>query len=128
MEVFHNTIVSIIGAIGEVEGDIDKNPTSVFKAIRAVDFDTTWKLAEKLLNQCIVDGNEITDINKTDYFTDHPDEFYLAVGHALMLNYPDVFQRARKVIKTAIQAFVAKHGSNLPGVPAEKESDSPKTV
>ena len=99
MRVFHNSLTSILGAIGEVS---DLTDTSIFRALKSIEFDVVWDLAESLLNQVIIDGTEITDINETDYFNDKQDEFYLAIGYALKLNYPDIFTKAQAAIKKAM--------------------------
>lgn len=98
--VFHNTLTTLISAVADVAVSKGESQTdAVFKAIKTLDFDTVWDLAEVLLRFAILDGEEIQDLNETDYFTDRPEELYLAVFHAVMLNYPKVFLKLGEVVK-----------------------------
>ena len=100
MNVFHDSISAILSAIAEINED--SKDVSVFKALKAIDFDMFWSLAEKLLKHVIINGQEITDINETDYFDDNPEEMYLAVYHAIRLNYPKVFSKVQRALKGSI--------------------------
>jgi hypothetical protein len=98
--VFHNTLTTLVSAVADVAVNKGESQTdAVFKAVQTLDFDTVWDLAEVLLRFAILDGEEIQDLNETDYFTDRPEELYLAVFHAVMLNYPKVFLKLREVVK-----------------------------
>jgi hypothetical protein len=91
MEVFHGALTAVLSIVSELgSGD--------FGALKKLDFDTIWSLAEKLLQFAILDGVEIEDLNETEYFDDHPDELYLAVFHAVRLNWPDIFEKVKNVL------------------------------
>ena len=96
MNVFHDSISAILSVIAEINDT--SNEMSIFKALKAVDFDTFWGLAEKLLKCVLINDAEIRDINQTDYFDENPEEMYLAVYHAIRLNYPNVFSKVQRVL------------------------------
>jgi hypothetical protein len=91
MEVFHGTLTTVLSVLPELgSGD--------FGALKKLDFDTIWSLAEKLLRFAILDGVEIEDLNETEYFDDHPDELYLAMAQAVRMNWPDIFEKAKNAL------------------------------
>jgi len=100
-EVFHSTLITIVSAIAEIskaKNDSDRT-AAIFRAVKLLDFDTFWSLAEKLLKFVVIDDVEIKDINETDYFEENPEELYLAVFHAILENYPKVFIKLREKLK-----------------------------
>jgi len=104
--VFHNSVQALLGSFG----NIDKmEGASFMKAVDGLDFEKCWSLGGTLLDQCMVNGEEI---DFEDYFGERPVELYQAMGHALLLNYPDVFTRARAVMtkmKERFKKFVASY-------------------
>jgi hypothetical protein len=102
-EVFHNSIQTILKAIAGVDlGAMQKGDVSVdslVKGLSSVDFDTVWGLGEKLLRFVQIDGEEIADINESDYFGENPEELYLAIVYAVKVNYPKVFSKLRKALQ-----------------------------
>jgi hypothetical protein len=102
-EVFHTVLLSVISIIGSSASKDGKDSVqTVMVALRGIDFVTFWLLAEKLLKFVIIDNEEIADINETDYFTDNPEELYLAVFHAVLINYPKVFGKLQGIIRDSI--------------------------
>lgn len=101
-KVFHESLSVIVRAVSELAMANKKFDVSkIGQAISALDFETLWGLGEDLLAFVIIDGEEIEDINKTDYFTDRPEELYVAIYNAIAVNYPKVFLK----LKGAASAF-----------------------
>lgn len=99
MEVFHGVLSTVIGAVTEIStADKDNATDEVFSALRKIDFETVWSLASKLLKFAMLDGVEIKDLDDTDYFDDRPEELYLAVFHAIRLNWPGVFEKLKNAL------------------------------
>jgi len=92
--VFHNTLVVVLKAMGEVSADEDKQG-ALLKALDVLDFETVWGLASKLLRNSIIKSDkgfvEVKNLDECDYFTDRPDEMYLAIFHAVKANFPKFF-------------------------------------
>ena len=102
MEVFHEALSKVVAALGLVAKDInqlDTNPGVLLQAIEAIDFATIKKLASKLLRNSVLDGEEISDFEKTDYFNGKPLELYQAIFHGIEVNFPSVFSPIRETIK-----------------------------
>jgi len=117
--VFHNVLTAVVSAVADIAVAEGASQTdAVFKAIKTLDFDTVWDLAEVLLKFSFLDGTEIKDLNDTDYFTDRPEELYLAVFHAVQLNYPKVFLKLKETLS----------GSGLQGILQGLNRDEQKTV
>jgi hypothetical protein len=118
-EVFHGVLTALISAVAGISVSDEENKIdAVFKALNTLDFDTVWSLGEKLLRFAILDGVEIKDLNDTDYFDDHPEELYLAIFHAVMLNYPKVLLKVREALS----------GSGLPDLKALLNREESKTA
>jgi hypothetical protein len=97
--VFHNTLSAVVSAVAGISASSDEDKAdAVFKAINTLDFDTLWGLAEVLLKFAILDGESIEDLNDTDYFNERPEELYLAVFHAVLLNWPSVLLKVREAL------------------------------
>jgi hypothetical protein len=98
--VFHNTLLTLVSALADVSGQVSaEDRTAAFlRALKTLDFDTLWALAEKLLRFSILDNEEIKDINETEYFDEKPEELYLAVFHAIVENYPGFFGKIRQAL------------------------------
>lgn len=128
VQVFHESLQVILRAISGASGALQVDKTSLRKStieplkalegLSRVDFETVWALAEKLLAWVVIDGETFEDINQTDYFGDNPDEIYLAVYHAVSLNYPKVF--------SGLPGLLAGFGQSTEGE-EKAESDTPST-
>lgn len=94
MEIFHSTIKSIAEAICSV-GSIDMGnlaPEHFVGVVKSLEFAKLRYLADHLLRDAVLDGEQLgKDVGKTNYFRGKELEFYLAIGHAIRLNYPEVF-------------------------------------
>lgn len=102
-EVFHNTLLAILSVVGNSTTEKESSGLqSIMAALKGIDFETFWSLAEKLLAFVIIDNEEIKDINETDYFNENPEELYLAVFHAILSNYPSVFGKLQGILKDSI--------------------------
>jgi len=108
MRVFHNVLLTVlegIAQVGNAKTDEAKG-LAMLSAIRVLDFDTFfYKLAVPLLNNVIIDDEEIGDLESTEYFETRPEELYLAVYHAILLNYPDFFGKVREALGKALKGF-----------------------
>jgi len=113
VRVAHTTLQSLFGAIAGMGSD---GGAAIASAVKALDFDVFWSLAEKVLKCVIVDGVEISDINNSDYFAEHIDELYLAVYHGIEANWPKVFFQLREALTASVVAAGLEMGS-LPGSP-----------
>lgn len=106
---FHTSVQALLGSFG----NIDKmEGASFLKAVEGLDFEKVWSLGETLLDQCLVNGEEI---DFEDYFGERPVELYQAIAQALLLNYPDVFTRARSVLAAMKERFKKFIASYRPG-------------
>jgi hypothetical protein len=98
--IFHSTLTSIAGALaGALDAKGGVSTEAIFKAIKSIDFDTIWDLAESLLRHCSVDGVELGPLDESDYYQDNQIELYLAIWHAINANFPSVFSKVREKIK-----------------------------
>lgn len=100
------TVLAPLGKIDSVDG------ATFLKAVEGFDddwFEAFWSLGETLLDQALVDGEEI---DFEDYFGRKLPELCQAIAYALLLNYPDVFTRARLVLEkivAKVKEFVATY-------------------
>lgn len=88
-KVFHNSVKLIVEALANIGTSINNetvNPEGLSRALKVLDFDLLWDLAEKICKLMIVDGNDVADIE--DYFGENPEELYLVLFHGIRLNYP----------------------------------------
>ena len=90
LRIFHNTVLLMAPMLACLEEDQENVMKELAASLKGISFDDVWALAENLLAFVIIDGLEIQDINKSDYFGEHPEELYLAVYHSATLNYPTV--------------------------------------
>jgi hypothetical protein len=133
--VFHESLQQIIKLIA---GAVDKNAgtAGLIQAVESLDFNTFWGLAQTLLRG----GNVRPDpenaghvvpfgnLDETDYFEDCREELYLAVYHALKVNYPKSFSRLATKLGDFGQQIEAMAGqaSSIASTPAlSRESPSP---
>jgi hypothetical protein len=111
MRVYHNSLVSVAKIVGDAVSslnidranfakskiDIAKGAGNLLSGIAGVHFDTLWDIATVLFRGAILDGEEIRNLEESDYFDTRPEEFYIALYHAIRLNYPLVFSQVQKV-------------------------------
>ena len=96
INVFHDSSLLIVPLL--LSGlDMQQDLSVLAYKLQAISFDEIWSLAEKLLAFVIIDGNEIEDINNSNYFGDNPDELYLAVFHSVKLNFPKIFNNLDRI-------------------------------
>lgn len=111
MLIAHSSLVTILGAVGNVAGlmfretkDEDEETrgdvvNGIVQGLSALKFETVWSLAESIFRGVTIDDDElIEDINQTDYFVENLDEFYSALVFGIEGNYPNVFTRVREVL------------------------------
>lgn len=95
-KVFHEACLVVVPIL--FSGlDLSDNMSALAYKLKDVSFDDVWDLAENLLSFVIIDGTEIRDINKSDYFGENPDELYIAVYHAVKLNFPKIFNNLSSI-------------------------------
>jgi len=102
--IYHKTVSVILAAIAHAAGG--EGPAAKLEAIRALDFDTLWDLARSLLCGCKIIPNPenpdmfviIDDMDTCHYFESEPEELYIAIYHALKVNYPKSWGRVEKVL------------------------------
>ena len=91
VQVFHRVLQNVLGVLAQAGQSDGATMTDLFSALKTIEFEDFWWMAEKILKFVVVDNQEIRDINDTDYFVDNIDELYLAVFHGILENYPKVF-------------------------------------
>lgn len=62
-------------------------------AFNALDFDTLWDLASRMLRFSTIDGRECKDIEQTDLFNGHFEDLYIVTFKCLEANYPNFFAK-----------------------------------
>jgi hypothetical protein len=127
MEVAHTTLITVLGAVGNVaglmfreSGDEDEETRNaavegILAGLSNLKFETVWTLAESILRDVVIEDDLIiSDINESDYFVENLDEFYSALVMGIEGNYPSVFLKVREGLK----------GFDLPnGLKSRLESD-----
>jgi hypothetical protein len=78
-------------------------------AFQALTFKEFWGTARKLLRGCVIMAPnmpviEIKSLDDCDYFTEHPEELYVACFKAVMVTFPNFFSHAM----AKIVAFFAR--------------------
>jgi len=96
--VFHGVLEVVVVAIAKAaeSGNEAERTGAILDAIKTLDFDTFYDLARTLLRFVVIDGEEIADIEKSDYFTERPEELYIATVYAILENWPKLFSRVRE--------------------------------
>lgn len=97
--VLHTVLSTIAGSVdqevlrGMSGGGVDPGAIVAFvsNAIRAIDFDTFWGVASKLLRYATIDLKECKDLDSFDGFNGAFADLYPLVFAALKANYPDFF-------------------------------------
>ncbi len=94
LRVFHNTTLLLVPILAGLKGIQSKDEMSVSalidglsEAVLTLEFDSVWALAEKLFFCVMV---EEVEINIEEYYADQPDELYIALFHAIKLNFPKI--------------------------------------
>jgi hypothetical protein len=103
--VMHSSLRTVLKGLAEASGKSTSgfDTSALLKALSEIEFETLWSIARVILRGAqiknVVKGQgEITlidDLDDTDYFTENPDELYLAVYHGVIENYPKVFSKVR---------------------------------
>lgn len=103
VEVFHKSIQTILQTIAGIDlGAVQRGDISVdglARGLAAIEFEIVWALGEKLLAFVQINGEEIQDINQSDYFGENPEELYIAIVHGIKVNYPKVFSKLRGALE-----------------------------
>jgi len=132
--VMHSFLRTILKGLSEaVKKDQSMNMASILGALSEVEFDTLWAIAEYIfqgaeIKNVIKGKGEITridNLNDTDYFTENPDELYLAVYYGVLENYPKVFSKVRD----RLTDLGLKISDQMKGLESQPEtSDTPLTT
>ena len=108
MEVAHSSLMVVLGAIGNVAGLLSRERTTensgeivrgIMEGLSSIPFSTVWKLAEPIFRGVTIDEDTlIEDVNATDYFSEHVDEFYSGLVAGIEGNFPSVFSKVREFL------------------------------
>lgn len=122
--VAHLFLQTILKGMSQALKDTDSENTysNVLKALSEIDFDVLWGMAIHLFKNATIKSKsetiEIESLDESDYFSENPDELYIAVYHGVKENYPKVFSRVRELTK----------GLNLGQFPDKIISENQDTV
>ena len=117
LRLYFKTVQTLSATVAEAIGSADGvNMGNIAKAIRQIDYDTVMELAKPLLKGCNIKPDTsnlqhiiaVDDVEECDYFAENPEELYLAVYHALRINYPKSFGRLQEKIQGFAQNIQAK--------------------
>ena len=112
LRVFHETAVLLAPVLGAFEGAQEGSfLKGMSEALSKIPFDDVYCLAERLFLCLIVDKDEV---NIDEYFAPRPEEFYLALYHAVKLNFPSITEK--------LEAFITDSNVSF-GSPADQEED-----
>lgn len=108
-KIYHTSVQTVVKLIaGAVGADTVE---AKLLAIDSLDFDTIWNLASVLLKDCVVIPNMEnmqymiplgSNLDDCDYFNDNNEELYIAIYHALRVNFPKSFSRLEKRLRDTI--------------------------
>jgi hypothetical protein len=99
LEIFHTVSEIFVSGLGEIVTMFthgkDFDEKAMLDISKALDFDKVYKVGSAVLRSSVIVNEigkyEIEDLEKSDYFDDRPEEFYLALAHAVKGNWPRLF-------------------------------------
>jgi len=113
MEVFHKAFQMVARAMDAVT-ETDSEMGALLSVIKTLDSDTIWDIAKAVLREAVIVNEkgkfEITDLDESDYFDDRPEEFYLALAHAIKENYPKVFFTLQETLGVSLDEMLELGG------------------
>ena len=127
MKVYHESLSSIAqvvskavqslqidrGNLGKSKIDLGAGAGGLLSGVAGIPFEKLWEVAEHLFKGAILGGEELGPLESCDYFDDKPEEFYIALYHAIRLNYPMVFSQVQKLLTKASGLLDTKEDSGL---------------
>ena len=97
--VAHTFLQTLLKSLGTAASG---GTEALLEALGNVEFETIWNLASILLRDAEIhheNGIErIGDLEQTDYFSENPEELYLAVFSGIKENYPKFFLKVRGLL------------------------------
>jgi hypothetical protein len=112
-EVLNTTVRSVLATLeksteaaallfsesGGAEKELSIMAKVAASAFQALTFKEFWGTARKLLKDCVIMAPgmpvvEIKSLDDCDYFTEHPEELYIACFKALTVTFPNFFSQA----------------------------------
>ena len=75
-----------------IAGGATKGGLGVAEAFASIDYDEMMGIADALLRDCIIDGEEIHQPSTSEYFAKNPLDIELLIVEAVKQNWPQTFQ------------------------------------
>jgi len=126
LKIFHTVSEIFVSGLGTIAEKLTKgkdfDEQTLLSVTRALEFDKVYAIGSAVFRSAVIineDGkHEIDDLEDSDYFDERPEEFYIAIAHAVRGNWPKTFfalarklndfggsEKTKEVVASLLQKF-----------------------